>query len=346
MRYRGTLGVLSIVTVFMTVLFLSPVVTAAEPTGDFSLQVTPSPMMATLKPGTTTELELKVRNTGTQTEELKIELRSFRVDNATGHVSLDDTTPPEVADWIAYSAPRFTVKPGQWYSQKIRVALPKDTGFSYSFASVISRIADPLASAGRVMKGSLAVFTLINVDRPGALRKLDIEKFAPTQGIYEYLPATFDIQLKNTGNTITQPYGNVFIQRDGDAKPIAVVPINDKKGSILPGSSRTLQALWGNGFPAHNTVTTASGQQTNEVWDWSKISEFRAGRYTAKLVAVYNDGQRDVPIEREVTFWVIPWKIALGVTTILVILGFGIWTIFRKIWATTHRSKRRKVKMS
>lgn len=346
MRYRGILGVLGIVTVFMTVLFLVPTVAAAEPDGDFSLQVTPSPMMATLKPGTTTELELKVRNTGTQTEELKIELQGFKVDNKTGQVSLDDTTKPEVLGWTSYSAPRFTVQPGQWYSQKIRVALPKDSGFSYSFASVISRIADPLASAGRVMKGSLAVFTLINVDRPGAVRKLDIEKFAPTLGVYEYLPATFDIQLKNTGNTITQPYGNIFIQRDGDAKPIAVLPINDKKGSILPGSSRTLQALWGNGFPAYNTTTTAAGQQTNEIWDWSKISEFRAGRYTAKLVAVYNDGQRDVPIEREVTFWVIPWKIALGTTIILVILGFGVWTILRKIWTTTHRGKHRKVKLS
>ncbi len=318
---------------------------AATPASDFSLQVSPSPLVTTIKPGTTTNLELKVRNTGTGTEELKIEPRKFTVEKG-GQVKLDDTAPSEIAQWISYSAPRFSVKPGEWFTQEVRIALPKDTGFSYSLALVLSRTNNPDVkdASGRLIQGSLAVFTLINVDRPGAVRKLEVEKFSTSAGIYEYLPASINVQFKNSGNTIIQPYGNVFIQHTSDDKtPLATLPVNDKKGYILPGSERTLNAQWSDGFPTYQTTTAADGsQKTTGVWDWSQLSHFRIGRYTAKLVAVYNDGQRDVPIEQEVTFWVLPWKIILGALIVLVILIFGIWTILRKVWSMLRRGKRRK----
>ncbi|HUO62047.1 MAG TPA: hypothetical protein VMT96_01165 [Candidatus Bathyarchaeia archaeon] len=317
---------------------------AATPASDFSLQVTPSPLFTTLKPGTTTELELGIKNTGTGTEELKIEPHKFKVDNNTGKVELDDVVPSEIADWIHFSAPKFTVRPGEWYTQKIRVALPKNTGFSYSLALLISRTnnPDPAKVSGRVLKGSLAVFTLINVDRPGAVRKLEVDKFSTSAGIYEYLPASINIKFKNTGNTIVQPYGNVFIQQNTDDKTsLATLPVNDKKGYILPGSERILDTQWSDGFPTYQTITTSDGsEKKSEAWDWSQLSKFRIGYYTAKLVAVYNDGHRDIPIEQEVGFWVLPWKIILGTLVVLAVLLFGIWTILRKIWFILLRGRR------
>ena len=52
-----------------------------------------------------------------------------------------------------------------------------------------------------------------------------------------------------------------------------------------------------------------------------------------KLVGVYNDGQRDVPIESEITFWILPWKILLGLLIVLVLVGLGIWTIGRRAYS-------------
>ncbi len=330
----------------LVVASIAPVAFAADTTpGDFSLQVSPSPLVATIKPGTSTTLELKIRNAGTGTEYLKIESRKFSVNNATGKVSLDDTAPSEIAPWISYGAPNFTVQPGEWYTQKIKIALPKDTGFSYSLALIVSRTQNPQAQPGstRLIKGSVAVFALLNVDRPGATRKVELKDLSTSAGVYEYLPATISAAFKNSGNTIVQPYGNIFIQRgSNDSEPIATLPVNDKKGYILPGSERTLTSDWLDGFPTHRISTAADGsQQKAEVWDWSQIAKFRIGQYTAKLVAVYNDGQRDVPIEKEVTFWVIPWKIILGAIFVVALVILGVWTMIRKIWLFLRRGKKK-----
>lgn len=303
----------------------SVAVLAADPPSDFSLQVTPSPLFTTLKPGTKTTLELKIRNAGTGTEELRIDPRTFKVDNQTGEVTLDDTRPSEITQWVSFSAQKFTVKPGEWYTQKITVALPKNTGFSYSLVLIVNRTNNPAkVDAGRLLKGSVAVFTLINVDRPGAVRKLDVSDFKVSQSIYEYLPAKFTVLFKNTGNTIVQPYGNIFIQRGSDdTDPIATLPVNEKGGYLLPDTPRTLDATWGDGFPVFKSTTSADGtEKTDLIWDWSKLTDFRIGPYTAKLVGIYNDGQRDVPIERAVTFWVIPWRTILILSAVIGIITF------------------------
>ncbi|MEO5950706.1 MAG: hypothetical protein ABIQ04_04625 [Candidatus Saccharimonadales bacterium] len=321
-------GSLGIVLGILLLVVSTPVL--AQAPGEFSLQVSPSPLVTTLKPGQTTDLELKIRNSGTAPEELTIAPRGFSLNDSDGTVKLNDTAPSDIDGWITFSNPSFTVQPGEWFTQKVRVAVPKDSGFSYSFALVINRKNNPQPTeGGRLIKGSVAVFTLINIDRPGAVRKLETTEFVASQNIYEYLPTELSIRFKNSGNTIVQPYGNIFIQQgSGSGSPIATLPVNETKGYILPGKERTLQASWNDGFPYYKvSVDTAGVQNKSLTWNFADIAKFRIGQYTAKLVGVYNDGQRDVPIESEITFWVIPWK------AILMLIGFiiAVWFIGRKI---------------
>ncbi len=305
--------------------FFASAVRAADDANGFFLQVSPSPLVAEVKPGQTKDIELKIRNAGTEAEELKIESRKFSVNRTTGEVLLDDSAPSEIAPWVSYSAPKFKVAPGEWFTQKIRVSLPKESGFSYSLALVISRAQNQqIVSSGRLIKGSVAVFTLLNVDRPGATKKLEITDFKASQSVYEYLPASFTTSFRNTGNTIVQPSGNIFIQRSStDSEPIATLPVNDKGGYLLPDTPRTLETDWSTGFPVFQTTTTVGGdKKTDLVWDWSKLTDFRIGPYTAKLVAVYNDGQRDVPIEKEISFWVLPWRTMLIIGVAVAALAY------------------------
>ena len=315
---------------------------AANGEGDFSLQVTPSPLVTNVKPGQTNEVEFKVRNAGSQAETLKIVPRSFRFNSSNQQLQLDDTTPPDIAQWIAFSEPTFTVQPGQWYTQKLKLSPPKDAGFSYSFALVISRKDAPEATeAGRLLKGSLALFTLVNVDRPGAVRKLEVAEFKSVKRVYEYLPAEFEVAVKNTGNTIIQPYGNIYIQRKAsDKDPLNTLGVNDNRSYILPNTTRVLKTEWIKGFPVNQTVVNNDGSSSRKLtWDWdgAKISDIRIGRYTAKLVGAYNDGLRDVPIVSEVSFWVIPWKLLIALS---VILGVVVW----RAWVY-HRTFRRAKKI-
>ena len=343
-RYVLTLGVAVAAVAFMTL----PRPTAAQSTGPFSIQVTPSPLVTTLKPGETTNLELKVRNAGATTEELKIAPRTFKVSGDSQDLQISDDQEPEIAKWFKFSPQTFTVSSGQTTTIKITIAVPKEAGFSYAFAMVISRAnATPQQLGGQSIKASVAVFALLNVDRPGAVRSLEISKFTSSKKSYEYLPAEFEIEFKNTGNTIVQPAGTLFIQRGSDdKKPIDTLEVNDAGSYILPGTTRTLKMTWDNGFLVYQPKTDDVGNTTQElVWNWNKFGDMRFGQYTAKLVAIYNDGYRDVPLTAEATFWVFPWMIALGVLVVLALLVFGVWSLIAKIIGLGKRIKQLKKKL-
>ncbi|MBA3757574.1 hypothetical protein H0X09_01800, partial [Candidatus Saccharibacteria bacterium] len=55
------------------------------------------------------------------------------------------------------------------------------------------------------------------------------------------------------------------------------------------------------------------------------VQKLRFGHYTADLVLVYNDGQRDVPVTASVSFWVVPWRL-LGVIFGLAVLIVALIT--------------------
>lgn len=303
------------------------------PSGDFSLEVSPSPLVAEVKPGEKRVLDLKVRNATFAREDLKVEVRGFTIAHPSQQITITTTTPPDLGSWVSFSSPTFSVNPGEWFTQKVTVNLPEEAGFSYPFVIVVSRQNDPNKTAGGAsIKGSIAVFTLINIDKPGATRKLELEHIKTDQNIYEFLPSKISVKLKNTGNSIVQPYGNVYIERPGQtASPLAVLPVNDSRSYMLPGSEKELTAAWSDGFPVYKEVTAADGKKSHELeWNWANLANIRFGQYTARVVAVYNDGTRDVPITGEVTFWVIPWRILAILLVILVVIGFGVWSIVRK----------------
>jgi len=319
----------------------------AADTGEFNLQVSPSPLVSTVKPGASTALELKVHNSASASEDLKIEPRAFKIDSKTQQLQLIDDQAPDVASWIHFSASNFTILPGQTYTEKITLAVPKEAGFSYAFALVVSRVNPPPQTSGRAIKASIADFALINVDRPGAVRALELTRFISKQGLYEYLPADFEIEFKNTGNTIVQPTGTVFIQRTAnDITPIDTLDVNKGGGYILPGMSRTITLSWDNGFPAHLKKQQPDGTTKDELnWDLGRASQVRFGQYTAKLVAIYDDGHRDVPLESQLTFWVIPWVFLLVALVIILIIGVGVWSVVRKVFNISKRFGHKKMKL-
>lgn len=307
----------------------------AQQQSAFSLQVTPSPLIATLEPGVVKALEFKVLNSGSTEEQYSIALREFTINSDSGEIELGDTEPKDVASFITIEQPEFRLRPNEWFTARLKADTPKEAGFSYSFAVVISRSEQTQLPATAKLQGSVAIFTLLNVDRPDAVRKLDLTEFISAKKVYSSVPASFKLSFKNSGNTLVQPKGNVFISRnDKDPEPITVLPVNAAAGYIIPGSKRTLETQWESGFPSKD----ADG---HERWDWSRLADFRIGRYTAKVVAVYDDGQRDVPIEAALTFWVLPWKIIVLSALLILLVLTGVWTVIKKIVRGVKPQKRR-----
>jgi hypothetical protein len=302
--------------------------TKARAESGFALQVTPSPLIATIEPGKESILELRINNTGSTKESYKMSLRAFKVNSDTGKVDLQNDSPKDVESFVTFEQPTFSLESGQWLNQRILINTPKGAGFSYNFAVMIVR--DEVSAApngGAAIQGSLAVFALLNVNRPDATRKLNVVEFTSTKKVYEYLPATLNLKIKNTGNTIIAPKGNIFITRnETDTSHIKLLQVNESGGYIIPDTTRALLVDWSDGFPSK--VTSDGITKLN--WDLSKLAQLRIGKYTAKAIVIYDDGTRDVPVEAVVSFWVLPWKILLGFAVILGLLGTGIFSVLKK----------------
>jgi hypothetical protein len=312
----------------------------------FALQVSPSPLTATLTPGQSTTLPLTIRNTASQSQNLKMGLEAFTIGATTGQVNLSNSPPTNIQPFVHFSSPTFSVEAGQIFTQNVTIDTPATAGFTYSFAITISPENPPKGANGKsAIAGSVAIFTLLSVNRPGAVSMLQLTKLSISKHVYQYLPATVTLTFKNTGNTLIQPTGTIFFQRhDSDTKPIAAITINPGDGYILPGTSRTLTTTWNDGFPHYVTASTTTKTGSMQLsWSGGNISKIRIGRYIAKVVAVYNNGQRDVPITGEVSFWVIPWLILLGILVIVLLILAGVGaTFFKSFRAVTKRKKNKK----
>lgn len=310
----------------------------------FSLEISPSPLILTLKPGETRTAEMQVRNTGNGSENLKFGLRAFSV-NDQGDINLKDNEPQDVKDWVSFASPTFSVLPGEISTQKIEFKIPQSAGFTYAFAITISRVDQPQAVPGRqAILASVADFALLTIDKPGATRGFEVVQFKSAKRMYEYLPADLSVLIKNNGNTIVQPAGNVFIEKGNSNSPLAVLPLNAKGSYILPDSGRTINLAWRDGFPVYVSEKTADNAPSKRKlqWDWGKAQQFRFGKYTAKVVAIYNDGQRDVPVRAEISFWVFPWKLLLAGLVILALIITGAVVIVRrfiKVGRRVHKAR-------
>jgi hypothetical protein len=51
---------------------------------------------------------------------------------------------------------------------------------------------------------------------------------------------------------------------------------------------------------------------------------------------VYDNGTRDVPMEAYVSFWVVPWRVLGILLLILLFVGIGLWSTFKK-WVGLFR---------
>ena len=311
----------------------------AQQASSLSIEISPLPIELTTKPGTSTSATLRVRNSGTLPEVLKASLKIFSQDGPNGTVNLRNPGPgDEVVKWVSFDRPVFLAPPGEWQSIKMTVNVPASAAFGYYYAVQFALANPPKTQPGQAgLQGAVAIFVLLNADAPGASRKIDVTTFSSDHTSYEFLPVNFTVRVHNSGNVHAAPHGNIFIKRG--SKQVAALDVNSTEGQVLPGSNRVFKVSWNDGFPVYVPILDASGQPVLDKngqpkmslkWDFSKVSHLRFGHYTADLLLVYNDGQRDIPITGTLSFWVVPWRIVAAVLIIGVFMAIGIWATLRR----------------
>jgi hypothetical protein len=327
-----------LLAVFTAFSLLNVPTTNAQTTDGINLQISPLPIELVTKPGTAISSDLRVRNAGTKSEKLQVRLLKVSEDND-GVIHL--TNPSEDDEWVrwvTFSESTFDAPPGAWQTIKMTVNVPKDAAFGYYFAVEYLRAKEAPTEPGKAAaRGAVATFILLNADSPGAKREAEISAFSVDRKSFEFLPANFLVKVKSTGNVHVAPHGNIFILKGG--KQVGAIAVNPNLGKVLPGGSRFFDSNWSDGFPVYELKTKADGQpimdskgqpQKSLKWDFSKANRLRFGHYTAHLVLAYDNGQRDVPLEATVKFWVIPWRIIIGFIVVAIFMGVGLWSTFKK----------------
>jgi hypothetical protein len=319
---------------------------SAQPVLPLNITLSPISLSLTTKPGEKTTQEIKIRNNGATTEEITLSFGTFKAQGKDGKPLLLDVKGDEpFLSWLTFDQPSYSIKPGEWKTITVTFAPPEDAALSYYYTIIFSRKENSQLNATTLLNVSPAMLVLALVDNPQAKRQLELIEFAPKHKIVEYLPTEFSILAKNTGNVHAAPTGTIFIDGQGK-KDLAVLSLNPEGGYILPQTEREFVVTWKDGFPAYEVKekdgaevkNEGGGQQLELRWDFSKADRFRVGMYTAKLIFVYDDGQRDVPVEKEVLFWVIPWRLLLAAAVVASLCIYSVIAIFRGAFRKVRHS--------
>ncbi len=325
-------GLLLGLVLSITLGMLTPLSALAETvtTKDQGINLTTSPIPYALvgKPGQKVQTDLKIKNSGKSVQTLKVGLMKFTALGEDGKPQLLDRGPKDdYFDWVSFSESQFTVNPGEWHTITMTVDLPPLAAFGYYYAATFSPANPPPAAEQRQtqVRASTAVLVLVEASVPNAVRHIEVVNFSVGKHIYEFLPASFNVRLANTGNIHLIPTGNIFIY--SGKKQIGSIPVNQSSGNMLPSSKRVFTANWVDGSPVYTPIekdgqaALKDGKPDYKLkWDAASLNKLRIGKYTAHLFMTYDNGKRDVPLEAYVTFWVIPWRL-IGLGSIPLILA-------------------------
>jgi len=342
MRVFGV--VLGGVATLFSVLFFVPSQALAASASGSSITTSPISRVLQASPGQSVSTTLSIMNNGLVPRIIQLQLETFKPYGTNGRAQI--TQPPANSpyiSWAHFSENSFVLSPGIWQQVKLTITVPKSAALDYYYAVVVKPqviTSNPSGTNTNTLKGYNAILVLLDVLSPNAKAALTVKNFSASHGLYEYLPASFSVKTYNTGNVFMAPQGEIYISKSSRfANIIATIPFNASNGNVLPETTRIYNAQWTDGFPVF-TPKTVDGQPVLDgagqpvehlVWNFADANKFRFGEYYAKLVLVYNNGTRDVPVIAVVSFWVIPYKLGSIVLIFVLLCLGGVYLLGRKV---------------
>lgn len=309
--------------------FIPIVSLAATPvaSGGQALEISPTISQISIDPGKTTELAIKVHNISRTTQAVTAQEDDFVPNGETGLprvvLNSDGTSQYSFKKWAKMPAP-FQVVSREIKSVNVRITVPANATPGSHYGIIRFTASPPgLEGTGVSISTSIGLLAIIRVS--GDIKeKLSVVNFsmADAKGMksdfFESTPVNFVERLQNTGNSDLQPNGIIEIN-DIFGKRVANVAVNQPPHLILPSSIRRFD----------QTLDSAT-IGTKQLF----------GRYTAKLNLTY--GVNKTPLITTMTFWVIPYRLILGVIFALVLLVFLVRLLGRRYNIEISSKSRKK----
>lgn len=283
------LAVAAVGTVAVFTLAVTPSSVSAQGSGS-SLSISPLTFELTSNPGDTISNVVRVFNNGDQAMNVVMEVRDFTAAGERGEVALGtlENQSFSLTKWVKVSPETFVLEPRSFKVVDYTVSIPPNAEPGGHYGTILASLTSNTESTGAALAQKIGSLLLLQVS--GEVKEqLTIKSFqAPS--FSEYGPIELDVRFENHGSVHLKPRGFITIKNMAGAE---VARLDIPQSNVLPNSIRRL-AL-----------------NLNDRWLW--------GRYDATLAAIY--GTTNEPLSATVSFWVFPWKAALGIVVgVLVVL--------------------------
>lgn len=258
--------------------------------GSVGLSISPVTFELSAEAGDRLIEQVKVFNPTQSPMTVRMKVEDFTAVGDEGQVALmepDENYTYSLARWVTVAPSEFILEAGKQQYVTVEISIPSSAEPGGHYGSIVASLSgavqDVTGSAVGNERGSLILLRVAgNVEEALLIDTFSAPSFS------EYGPIPFEIKFENIGNVHVKPKGFVTIT-NMSGKEIAQLEIPER--NVLPGAKRQADLEW---------------SETNMI-----------GRFTATMVANYGQGQ---VITDTVTFTVFPWKIALAILAVVVIL--------------------------
>jgi hypothetical protein len=215
----------------------------------------------------------------------------------------NEISPNSLKSWVS-TIPSINLKPRDLKSIPVVINVPANASPGGYYGIIrFTGTAPNLSGSGVSLNASLGALVFIRVNGAAA-ESVNIDEFSANNGgaaktFFETAPISFLVRLKNTGNVYEQPTGLITV-KDMFGHTTATLLVNADQHTIL---SQTIRKF-------------------NAALDTSVLgNRILFGQYHAHLDVTY--GAAGTKISKDISFWVIPWKL-LTFAVVSIIAGIVI----------------------
>lgn len=282
---------------------------AVEVKNDFILE--PAKEEIFLNPGEKTTRTLSVINRTDSEQTFYVEVEDFTGSKDPDKVVVllgPDKGPYSLKDLIKPEVNSFKLQSKQRASLTVNISIPTDAEPGGRYASVlVSTVAGGSVAQGESKAKTISrIGALYFVKIPGPVKEegslKDFRLSGPAKTFYEKGPFNFELLYENTGNIYLTPSGSIEIKNSLGkvVKNLEVVPFFS-----MPQSERGTEIKWDDALAF--------------------------GRYTATITLDKGYREKASAIDTmTISFWVMPWKILLGLLVLIIVVAFVLRRVLSK----------------
>ena len=310
---------------FILAFLLLPVVAHAT-------TIAPAVLEVDLNPGESGKYTLSLFNETSGDLYLSGSIESFRPQGERGQAQLVPAAiNNQSLSWLKMPVNSVLVKSGRVAQIPLEINVPKNAEVGgYYLAALWKTAGSPKRNTSQLNLASQVGSLILLRVKGNATEQLQVASLSPTtnNSVYNFLPISFNLRLKNEGNVHLRPQGFVVV-KDIFGRVVDTLPINREGGNILPDSARQFIAVWA----GKDKYQPGSGF----IYDLKKeLKNPLVGPFTAQAQIEY--GSKRTRVEsKSISLWLIPWRI-LSIVLIIVLLII-IWRLI------AHKNRRHPKKM-